>query len=123
MSSKNGKYKYFHEPDKLENGVELIKDVYAYPIHIDKDIMVLKVSLYGDVPNHKHTNLQIGIVLNGKGRFRIGDEEKIVTKNIFYVIPSMTIHGVEVIEKPFEVIDIFIPPREDYIKLFKEKIG
>lgn len=101
-------------------GVELVKGVYAKPLYLDSERMVILFEIYEDIPMHKHVNLQIGIILDGRGVFKIGGEEKEVEKEVFYHIPSNVEHELRVMEKPVKALDIFIPPREDYKKLFME---
>lgn len=67
------------------------------------------------VPFHSHYNEQSGYVISGKYRLKIGDQEDILTTGDSYSIPANMIHSIEVIEAG-EVVDVFTPPREDYLR-------
>ena len=66
------------------------------------------------VPFHNHPNEQAGYVISGKIRIQFADNDQILTAGDSYVIPENTNHCINVIEAG-EVIDVFTPPREDYI--------
>ena len=113
---------YFHRGDfKLEGAVELFSGVWAKDIYIDDKAMVLYVYLTNDVPMHSHPNLQMGFVLMGEAEFTIGDVTEKLGPGTYYVMPSGVKHGVKVLGSELLVIDIFIPPREDYISKFSGK--
>ena len=66
------------------------------------------------VPFHKHPNEQAGYVISGKIRLQFENNDQVLTAGDSYVIPENVNHSVEVIEAG-EVIDVFTPPRKDYI--------
>ena len=66
------------------------------------------------VPFHNHPNEQAGYVISGKIRIRFSGNNQLLTAGDSYVIPVNTDHNAEVIEAG-EAIDVFTPPREDYI--------
>ena len=84
----------------------------------ERMMMVLSATLPGHkVAVHSHPHEQIGMVHSGKAVLRIGDEERIVKKGDFYRIPANVPHGDRCIgEKPFVMLDVFCPVREDFIK-------
>jgi quercetin dioxygenase-like cupin family protein len=92
-------------------------------LHGEKMMMVLSATLPGhSVPLHSHPQEQIGIVYGGKAILRIGDEEKHVKKGDFYCIPANVPHGDTCIgEKPFIMLDIFHPVREDFLQKLNEQ--
>ena len=67
-----------------------------------------------EVKDHSHPHEQAGIVIEGEGDFRIGDERKQVKSGDLYVIPSQVVHRLLVTKGPMKVLDIFSPPREEY---------
>lgn len=87
-------------------------------LHGEKTMMVLNATLPGHtVPVHSHPHEQIGMVYSGRAILRIGGEEKIVDKGDFYRIPADVPHGDTCIGgEPFVMLDIFCPPREDFIE-------
>ena len=68
-------------------------------------------------PIHKHEHEQLGFVLQGKAKFTIGKETKIVEKNTFYRIPPNVEHGAEILGPEKGIfIDIFSPIRKDFLE-------
>ena len=68
-------------------------------------------------PMHKHEHEQLGFVLQGKAKFTIGKETKIIEKNTFYRIPPNVEHGAEILGPEKGIfLDIFSPIRKDFIE-------
>lgn len=69
------------------------------------------------VPEHSHANEQLGIVLRGTVRFRLGDEERELGPGGTWRIAPDVPH--EVIAGPdgAEVVDVFAPARADWAGL------
>ena len=63
---------------------------------------------------HKHPHEQIAWVLKGKMEFRLGDERRICGPGDMAVIPGGIEHEAWFPEDT-EVVDIFAPPREDFL--------
>lgn len=91
-------------------------------LHGEKMMMVLNVTLpHSTVPLHSHPHEQVGMVYGGRAKLRIGDEERIVKKGDFYCIPANVPHSDTVIgEKPFMMLDVFYPVREDFIEKYRK---
>lgn len=70
-------------------------------------------------PLHKHESEQIMIVIEGSMLHTLGEEKIRVSKGDILVIESNELHGGIVSEEGCKAIDIFVPPREDYLKLIK----
>jgi len=104
----------------VEGGIEIFRGIYAKEVYTDDKTMVIYVYLTNDVPMHSHPHLQMGFVVKGKAKFHIGVEERIVAPGDYYIIPSGVKHAVDLIDGDLAVIDIFIPPREDYKEKFSE---
>jgi quercetin dioxygenase-like cupin family protein len=68
-------------------------------------------------PLHKHKSEQIMVVLEGRTKQTVGDQEFTLCKGDVVVMKSNTIHGTQVSQEGCKAIDIFVPPREDYLKL------
>ncbi len=66
------------------------------------------------VAEHSHPHEQVGMMLEGRARFFIGGEEKILGKGDMYRIPGNVKHRVVALEEIVKVLDIFEPIREDY---------
>jgi quercetin dioxygenase-like cupin family protein len=72
-----------------------------------------------DVPFHRHRHTQAGYVVSGRYRFRTqghpgGDFDGELRPGDSYVVPGEIEHAITVLE-PGEVVDVFTPPREDYL--------
>ena len=77
-------------------------------------IVVYHIDTGGMVPPHSHEHEQGGFVVKGELEWVIGEETSIVKVGDTYMIPSGVTHSARVIEST-EVIDVFSPPREDFI--------
>ncbi|MBT4097939.1 MAG: cupin domain-containing protein [Gemmatimonadetes bacterium] len=71
-----------------------------------------------EVPEHSHPHEQAGLVLEGKLRFRIGDDEREVGPGEAFIIPADVVHAGFVDKGPVKILDIFAPPRQDYIERY-----
>jgi quercetin dioxygenase-like cupin family protein len=67
-----------------------------------------------EVPEHSHPHEQIGTVLKGEMLLSIAGEKQIVTTGGAYHIPSGAIHSGRCLKGPAEVIEVFVPVREDF---------
>ncbi|NKB68630.1 MAG: cupin domain-containing protein [Candidatus Latescibacteria bacterium] len=72
------------------------------------------------VPEHSHPHEQAGLVLQGRLKFRLGDEERVTGPGEAFIVPPNVVHRVEVVEGPAKVLDIFSPLREDYLQRYNE---
>lgn len=69
------------------------------------------------VAEHAHPHEQIGILIQGKTRWRIQGREIIIQGPALYRIPSQVPHEMEVLgEEPALALDVFSPIREDFLK-------
>ena len=66
------------------------------------------------VEEHSHPHEQVGMLLEGRARFIIGGEEKVLAKGDMWRIPGNVAHRVIALDEPVKAIDIFYPIREDY---------
>lgn len=67
-----------------------------------------------NVPFHTHRNIQSGYVISGRMRLRTRDLDETLGPGDSYSIPADLEHSIEVLEEG-EVIDVFVPPREDFL--------
>jgi quercetin dioxygenase-like cupin family protein len=67
------------------------------------------------VEPHRHANEQIAWMLKGKMEFRLGSEQRLCGQGDVVVIPGNTLHEAWFREDT-EVIDFFVPPREDFLR-------
>jgi unsaturated pyranuronate lyase len=68
----------------------------------------------GLAARHSHPHEQIVMMVSGRLRLAVGDEEKILEPEEIVVIPPHTPHEAEALEDTV-VIDVFSPPREDFL--------
>ena len=73
-----------------------------------------------EVPAHSHPHEQAGLVLAGRFRFRIGAEERVVGPGDAFLIPPHVVHEGVVEVGPAKILDIFSPPREDYMEQYNK---
>ena len=68
----------------------------------------------GAMSEHAHPHEQMGIVLEGEVEMVINGEKRIVRQGDAYHIPPGVLHGGSAYGSPARVLDVFVPPREDY---------
>ena len=66
------------------------------------------------VPEHSHANEQIAYILSGALEFTIGGEKIVVREGGVLVIPAHVPHAAYALEDTVD-LDIFAPPRQDWI--------
>jgi quercetin dioxygenase-like cupin family protein len=54
------------------------------------------------------------MVISGRARFIVGDEEQVLGPGDMYLIPGGVTHRVVALDEGLEALDIFHPIREDY---------
>lgn len=67
------------------------------------------------VEAHSHPHEQVGMVVEGRARFIVGDEEKVLGPGDMYTIPGGVTHRVVALERGVKALDVFHPVREDYL--------
>jgi quercetin dioxygenase-like cupin family protein len=77
-------------------------------------VSVVDLAAGSVVEEHSHPHEQVGMWLQGRATFTIGDEQKTVGPGDVYRIPGNVRHGVVVLDQPAKAIDIFYPVREEY---------
>jgi quercetin dioxygenase-like cupin family protein len=78
----------------------------------------LELAPGAEIPEHSHPHEQAGLILAGRLRFRIGDEERVAGPGEAFLIPPEMVHWGIVEEGPVKVLDLFSPPREDYLERY-----
>lgn len=63
---------------------------------------------------HDHPHEQIVMMVSGRLRLAVGNEERVLVPGDLVIIPPHTPHEAEALEDTI-VIDIFSPPREDFL--------
>jgi quercetin dioxygenase-like cupin family protein len=79
--------------------------------------LLVKIESEGVVPEHSHPHEQMGLCLKGKAEFKAGGGKEIVEAGMTYWFRSNEKHSVKVVGgEPAVFLDVFSPPREDYLK-------
>lgn len=63
---------------------------------------------------HSHPHEQVVLMVTGKLRLSVGDDESVIGPGEIVVIPSDVPHEAEALEDSV-AIDLFSPPREDFL--------
>ena len=82
-------------------------------------VMLSRLELEADsvVPTHHHPHEQAGMLLEGEMELTIGDETRLCRPGDMFIIPGGVPHRARPINGPAVVLDVFSPPREDYVEL------
>jgi len=64
---------------------------------------------------HSHPHEQVGMVLEGRAHFFVGDEDRVLGPGDMYCIPGGVSHRVVGLDDGAKALDIFHPVREDYL--------
>jgi quercetin dioxygenase-like cupin family protein len=75
---------------------------------------VVELDPNATVPEHRHPNEQVGILLRGTLRFRVHQEERDLQPGGTWRILADVPHEVHVGPDGAVVMDVFSPPREDW---------
>jgi quercetin dioxygenase-like cupin family protein len=68
------------------------------------------------IPEHSHPHEQMGTVLKGAIELSIDKDRKVVNEGNAYLVRSNVVHSGRCLESVSEVLEVFSPPREDYIR-------
>jgi quercetin dioxygenase-like cupin family protein len=105
---------YFPTPDEMSRHT-IFPGVHVRTSAADRMLLaVVDLEAGSVVEEHSHPHEQVGLWLQGKARFIIGGEEKIVQAGDVYRIPGGVRHKVIVLDEPARAVDIFNPVREEY---------
>lgn len=96
--------------------VQMVAGVERLVLNTGDRMMLVEVTLVKDsvVPEHTHPHEQIGYLASGRLRFVLGDEERILEQGDSWLVPSGVPHVVIALTDSV-AIDIFAPPREDFL--------
>jgi quercetin dioxygenase-like cupin family protein len=67
------------------------------------------------VSEHSHPHEQMGILLEGRLEFTIGNVTRLIGPGDMWRIPSGVLHSVRALDAPALALDVFHPIREDYL--------
>ena len=69
-----------------------------------------------DVGTHSHPHEQISCIIQGSGKFQLGEIDTIIEKGDSVYIPPDVPHGFIAKEDGTTIIDAFTPVRDDFLK-------
>jgi len=75
----------------------------------------LTIGAHVVTPVHSHPHEQITLVERGRVLFTIENETRTVSAGDLLVFPSNCRHGATMLDEEVVLIDIFSPPREDFL--------
>ena len=107
----------FYDPATLKSK-EITPGAWIRPVWGEKVMMVFITLEDGaEVPMHSHPHEQMGLVLEGEFELTIAGETRTVSKGDAYLVPSNVEHRAVASRGKALALDIFSPPREDFIAL------
>jgi quercetin dioxygenase-like cupin family protein len=75
---------------------------------------IVEIDPDSPLPEHRHENEQLGMVIRGSMRFRIGDEERELGPGDTWNIPPNTPHSASAGPDGAIALDVFTPTRDDW---------
>jgi unsaturated pyranuronate lyase len=100
--------------------IQVWETVVARAVHGQRQsLAVVELDPNAIVPEHRHENEQLGLVISGSLTFRIGDETRELGPGETWTIPSNAPHEVTAGPEGAVVIDVFAPVRADWEELGK----
>jgi quercetin dioxygenase-like cupin family protein len=98
-------------------GVEIVPGaVRKVLVYSDNMMMVYNEAPPGGKLSHSHPHEQMGYVVKGKAKLNASGEEVLLEVGDSYFLESNEHHEFEVVgDESAIILDIFNPPREDYI--------
>ena len=113
------------EADKME---ALVTDWHSIPneriaegvdrqMIVGENIMIcrLRFDPFVETPAHRHPHEQMTLVVQGRVKFILGTDERIVSAGDVLHFPSNHWHGATMLDEEVVLIDIFSPIREDFL--------
>ena len=67
-------------------------------------------------PEHTHPHEQMSLVISGRVRFFVEGVERIAEPGDVLHFPSNCLHGATMMDEEVVLLDIFTPPREDFLE-------
>jgi quercetin dioxygenase-like cupin family protein len=100
--------------------IQVWDTVVARAVHGERQsLAVVELDPNAIVPEHRHENEQLGMVISGTLTFRIADETRELGPGETWTIPSDVPHEVTAGPDGAVVIDVFAPVRADWEELEK----
>jgi len=78
-------------------------------------LSLVEMEPHAVVEEHAHPHEQMGLMLEGEADFTIGGQQMRVVAGQMWRIPGGVPHKVVAGPRPVRALDVFQPPREDYL--------
>jgi len=97
--------------------VEKVSDGIERQMVVGQKIMICRFRFdpFVVTPAHRHPHEQMTLVMQGKVKFIIEDETRIVSAGDVLHFPSNHWHGATMLDEEVVLIDVFSPIREDFL--------
>jgi quercetin dioxygenase-like cupin family protein len=97
--------------------VEHIADGVTRQMVVGDRVMVCRLELKARTvtPIHTHVHEQVTLVERGRADFFVEGQRRTAAAGDILVFPSGILHGATMLEDDVVLIDIFSPPREDFL--------
>lgn len=109
---------------KLEEApaLETVKGRHGVILQSGKKIMMMVLTIEPGIPTppHSHPHEQVGYLVEGRGVLFSGGKSVEIEAGTSFLIPPHESHNFNAFgNKPAKIIDVFSPPREDYLEKAK----
>jgi quercetin dioxygenase-like cupin family protein len=109
---------------KLEEAptLETVKGRHGVILQSGQKIMMMMLTVEPEIPTppHSHPHEQVGYLIEGRGVLFSGGESIEIEAGTSFLIPPNESHNFNATgEKPAVIIDVFSPPRKDYLEKAK----
>jgi quercetin dioxygenase-like cupin family protein len=84
-------------------------------------VAVVELDPDGVIPQHRHENEQVGLVVAGSLTFRVADEERELGPGGTWCIPAQVPHEVRTGPGGAVVVEAFAPIRDDWDRLDRDQ--
>lgn len=97
--------------------VERLDDGIQRQMFVGKNLMVCRLRFppFLVAPAHEHPHEQMTMVMQGRVRFIIGEEEHIAKAGDVMHFPPNCWHGATMLDEEVVLIDVFTPVRQDFL--------
>jgi quercetin dioxygenase-like cupin family protein len=102
--------------------LETVKGRHGVILQSGKNLMMMMLTVEPGIPTppHSHPHEQIGYLLEGRGVLFSGGKSVEIEAGTSFLIPPHESHNFNALgSKPAIIIDVFSPPREDYLERAK----
>lgn len=81
---------------------------------------IVEIDDGAESPIHHHPEVQMGLVLDGAFERRQGEDTKVLRAGDGFYVPPNVPHGGRAIDGQCRILDVFLPPRDRYVRESRE---